>query len=323
MDTIAHALLGVAMGVVAQHFGAAEAGAGADATRQALLWGSIVAAQVPDLDLVTMLRDRLNHIRHHHGLTHSLAGAAVLSATVTAWACWQWPGAPFGTVYPWLLLAMVVGHLVPDWLTAFGTRLLLPFRGEFLALDWLAQSEPVMTMALAASVALAFYDWPRAHWWAGGGLILSTLFVAWRGFSHARVRRLVRREYARHYRVLRVSAHPHPWQLTRYEYIVDTPGLCHLGTAWLTGPVQEQVQHERTRPAPHWDAVVQDGRVAPILRFTRNPVVQARRLPDGGWLFGVTDFRGGCAFHFTITVDEHLQVRTARRAPLSKPIETV
>lgn len=318
MDTIAHALLGVAIGVVARHAGADGAGAAAQATGQALFWGCVVAAQVPDLDLVTMLRDRLNHIKHHHGLTHSLAGATVLAAAVAAWACWQWPGAPFAAVYPWILLAMVGGHLLPDWLTAFGTRLLLPFRGDFLALDWLAQSEPVLTAVLLAGDAMAFRDPLRGHLWAGAGLAAAVLFTAWRGYSHARIRAAIRRAYASRYHVLRVAAHPHPWQLTRYEYIVDTPGLCHLGSAWLDGRVEEHVRHERVRLTPQWDEVRQDSRVAGILRFTRNPVVQVRRLPEGGWLFGITDFRGGCAFHFTIIVDEHLRVLAARRAPLAE-----
>lgn len=309
---MAHALLGVALGVVAEHTGASGAGT---ATGQALFWGSVVAAQVPDLDLVTMLGDRLNHIRHHHGLTHSLAGSTILAAAVTAWASWQWPGAPFFTVYPWVLVSMILGHLVPDWLTAFGTRLLLPFRSDFLALDWLAQWEPVLVALLLGANTAALRDPQRGHLWAGGGLALATAFVLWRGYSHARICTAIHRAYAGRYQVVRVVAHPHPWQLTRYDYTVDTPESCHLGSAWLAGPVREQAQHRRTEPAPGWQAVTADRRVAPILRFTRNPLVRCRRLPDGGWQFRVMDFRGGCTFHFTITADERLRVRQARRTP--------
>jgi membrane-bound metal-dependent hydrolase YbcI (DUF457 family) len=323
MDTIAHALLGAAIGVVAQHVGAADAGGPSSPTGQALFWGSMIAAQAPDLDLVTMVRNRLNHIKHHHGLTHSLGGGSVLAAAVAGLACLVWPGASFAVLYPWMLLAMVGGHIVPDWLTPFGTRLLLPFRNKYFALDWLAQSEPFMTGVLLLSVVTSLRSAPAwAPLWAGAGLSVSVLFVLWRGYNHRRICLRVRRAYtARGYEVLRVVSQPHPWGVNRYSFTVDTPGFCHLGTAWLGGPVEEQSRVERPQPEPSFDAVAGDTRVAGILRFTRFPIVRARRQPEGGWLFEVSDFRGSCAFHFAIRADRHLKVHTASRAHLPTPSE--
>lgn len=313
MDTLAHALLGVAFGLVAQHTATADVGGAASATGQALFWGSIVAAQVPDLDLVTMVRSHLNQIRDHHGLTHSLPGALVLTALVAGWASLWWPGAAFTTLYPWLLLAMIGGHVVPDWLTAFGTRLLLPFRNDFLALDWLSQSEPVMTALLLVAVVGAYQDPARAATWAGAGLLAALLFVLWRGYNHRRICATLKRHYEAEGPVLRVATQPHPWGLTRYQYTVDTPDICHLGTAWTTGTVRERARVRRPSVVPSWRKVLHDGRVAGILRFTRNPIIRARRVANDHWLFEISDFRGGCTFHFTVTADNNLRVRGARR----------
>lgn len=171
-----------------------------------------------------------------------------------------------------------------------------------------------MTVALFAGIIGAFKDPARAPLWAGAGLAATVLFGLWRGWNHRRVCRMIHREYAARYDVLRVAAQPHPWGLTRYQYTVDTPGMCHLGSAWLGGPVREQMQVQRPDMAPTWNSIVDDWRVAGILRFTRNPIIKTRGLPQGGWVFEISDFRGGCAFHFAITTDKHLRVRTARRA---------
>lgn len=313
MDTLAHTLLGVAIGLVAQHTAAADLGGAASATGQALFWGSVVAAQVPDLDLITMVRSRLNHIRDHHGLTHSLPGAVVLAVLVAGWAWLWWPGAVWTRLVPWMLIAVIGGHVIPDWLTAFGTRLLLPFRNDFLALDWLAQTEPIMMALLLVAVTMAWRNPDHAAAWASAGLGASVLFVLWRGFNHRRIHAQLRRYYRSQGPVLRVSAQPHPWGLTRYQYTVDTPGICHLGSAWTAGNVREQARVRRPSLVPFWRKIAHDGRVARILRFTRNPIIRARRLSGDNWLFEISDFRGGCAFHFAVTADHKLRVQGARR----------
>lgn len=136
MDNVTHSLTGWMI---------ARAGM-KPAPRVALMM--IIAANIPDIDVVSGLGGALSYIQWHRSYTHSLA-CAPLMAFVPLLLVWR-----FSILYYGFSLIGVLSHLLLDWTNAYGIRLLLPFSGRWLRLDQTDIVDPwiltVFFLALAA-----------------------------------------------------------------------------------------------------------------------------------------------------------------------------
>ena len=124
MDNLTHSLTALAL---------SRAGLCRYAARPALIL--IVAANVPDIDVLSALAGPVRYMDYHRGLTHSLALMPVMAlfpallALLLARSRAGWRAA-----YA-LSLIGVASHLLLDWTNSYGIRLLLPFSGEWLHAD--------------------------------------------------------------------------------------------------------------------------------------------------------------------------------------------
>jgi inner membrane protein len=175
MDNLAHTLVGAALGrAVADRRvpGAAAIG--------------IVAGNAPDWAefLVTPApwapRAGVAYLVYHRGVTHSLLGAAVLTAALSSllglwlrWRArrradplpeWRWIAACVG--------AAVASHLYLDWQGSYGLRPLLPWNGRWYYADWVAIVDPFFWVVPLAALAWG----ARRHW--APALVFATLFGA-------------------------------------------------------------------------------------------------------------------------------------------------
>ena len=95
----------------------------------------MLAANAPDIDIVTLSGGPLNYRHYHRHLTHSLVAMPVMAIlpVILVWAVSRkplhWAGA--------FLAAMiaVASHLLLDFTNVYGIRLLLPFSAQWLHLD--------------------------------------------------------------------------------------------------------------------------------------------------------------------------------------------
>jgi inner membrane protein len=95
----------------------------------------LVAANAPDIDLITLSRGSFEYFHYHRAITHSLAAAPVLALVIAFLFCaldrsLRQLGVAFG-----LALAGVASHLLLDWTNAYGVRFLLPFSSHWYSLD--------------------------------------------------------------------------------------------------------------------------------------------------------------------------------------------
>lgn len=95
----------------------------------------LIAANIPDLDIVTRIAGPFEYLDQHRAISHSLLMAPVL-ATVAAAIVRFVGGKPLLWI-PAILTGLVgvVSHLLLDWTNTYGIRMLLPFSGEWLRLD--------------------------------------------------------------------------------------------------------------------------------------------------------------------------------------------
>lgn len=124
MDNLTHTLTGLAL---------SRAGLNRWYSRPALVL--IVAANVPDIDFVTVVRGPLTYFEWHRGITHSfllmpfLAMLPVLLACAIGRSMRGWKAAYV------LSFIGVASHLLLDWTNAYGVRFLLPFSSQWFRLD--------------------------------------------------------------------------------------------------------------------------------------------------------------------------------------------
>jgi inner membrane protein len=95
----------------------------------------ILAANAPDIDIVTASGGALNYLHYHRHLTHSLVAMPVMAllplllVRVVGRKPIRWWGA-FGAA-----MLAVASHLLLDLTNSYGIRLFLPFSSDWLRLD--------------------------------------------------------------------------------------------------------------------------------------------------------------------------------------------
>jgi inner membrane protein len=124
MDNLTHTLTGLAL---------SRAGLNRWYSRPALLL--ILAANIPDIDILTISRGTFNYFEEHRGITHAVVMMPVMALLPVLLVC------VIGrTTRGWkaayvLSLIGVASHLLLDWTNAYGIRLLFPFSSRWFRLD--------------------------------------------------------------------------------------------------------------------------------------------------------------------------------------------
>jgi inner membrane protein len=96
----------------------------------------IMAANAPDVDVVSWFGGSLTYLEYHRGITHSLVFLPATAALPTALVC-AFNRSLTGWRAAYVLSLMgVASHLMIDWTNAYAIRLLLPFSTAWLHLDW-------------------------------------------------------------------------------------------------------------------------------------------------------------------------------------------
>jgi inner membrane protein len=261
MDNITHGLLGAAIALLRPK----EEGPDGPATptEKAVLLGAILAAEAPDLDvLLSLLPDPMAYYTYHRGLTHSVLMAPVWALITTGIAKLIHRKARPGPVFGWSLAAVLVGHLLDDWLTGWGTRLLYPLSSVRYAVDWVPIVDLFYLVPLIVTVILALRR-PHLRKRLTIGLFAWLLLytVGYRGVTHHLVTEQVARAYAGK-PVARLQVSPDLFHPLRWRYAVDLGDRYEQGALLPGGPVQP----DRITPTHPGDPVVAAVRRAPELR---------------------------------------------------------
>jgi inner membrane protein len=124
MDNLTHSLTGLML---------SRAGLNRFYPRADLLL--IIAANIPDSDIVAIVRGPLFYFEQHRGITHSIAAMPVMAVLSVLLVC-----AIGRTMRGWLagwMIAMVgvASHLLLDWTNTYGIRMFQPFSSRWLHLD--------------------------------------------------------------------------------------------------------------------------------------------------------------------------------------------
>jgi inner membrane protein len=138
LDTGTHVVMGIALGGLAT----LDPAVGIDnPTAQAVMFGTIIGSQAPDLDTILKLRNNAKYIRNHRGITHSIPAIVLWSFLITGILTIFIPESNLLHLYLWTLLAIVL-HVFVDIFNAYGTQALRPFSKKWIALGIINTFDP-------------------------------------------------------------------------------------------------------------------------------------------------------------------------------------
>ena len=286
MDNVTHSLVGLMM-------------ARASGRNVAMM---VVAANLPDADVISWAGGTLTYLEYHRGILHSLSAAPFLALLVMllfrnrGWL-------------PYLAcLAGVLSHLLLDWTNVYGIRMLLPFSGKFLHLDMTDVVDPWILLTLLLSVAAP----------ALAGLVSSEIgdkkgTGAKRGWAWVALALLLTYEggrFAAHQRVLEVmgarlfngkpashlSAIPNRWTPVQWRgvaegdgYVVNVP--VDLSTEF--DPSEGRIDYA----SPPNEAALATRAFQVFSRFNQLPFWKVVKLPDETTEVQLIDLRFGTPEH--------------------------
>ena len=157
----------------------------------------MLAANIPDIDILGGFGDSVSYISIHRGYTHALLSSPVMALLTLGLVCGigrirpTWPS----FVASWLA---VLSHLLLDWTNVYGIRLALPFNTHWYHLDitdvvdpwiWLvlilALAAPALAALVGSEIASAKRQGPKKSW-AVFALVMLALYEGGRFASHER-----------------------------------------------------------------------------------------------------------------------------------------
>jgi inner membrane protein len=145
MDNVTHTLTGIALGQ-----------AGLKRKTRFALWALIIGSNLPDIDVISAIGGKLNYLKYHRGITHSLLGLTALAAILTAVIYALGRRAAEKRNSPalnlkWLFLVCWIAtgcHVLMDYTNQYGIRPFLPFSGRWVALDIMPIVGPYVLLLL-------------------------------------------------------------------------------------------------------------------------------------------------------------------------------
>ncbi len=196
-------------------------------------WILVLAANAPDIDIVTLAGGQLNYLNYHRHLTHSLAAWPVM-ALLPILLVRLFTRQPFRWLPAYAIsLVAVASHLLLDYTNAYGIRFLLPFSGRWFHLDTTAVVDlwiwAVLLVSLAGPVIARLVNTEigaRTKNAGRGFAIFALLFLVFynlgRGVLHARAAATLDSRIYAGATPLRVAALPGPVNPLAWRGLVET-----------------------------------------------------------------------------------------------------
>lgn len=138
MDTGTHVVMGLALGGIATLDPTVSVNS---ATTTAVIFGTLIGSQAPDLDTILKLSNNAHYIRNHRGITHSLPAVLLWPLIITGAIFLFFPEANLFPLWLWTFIGVIL-HVFVDIFNAYGTQALRPFSNKWVALGVINTFDP-------------------------------------------------------------------------------------------------------------------------------------------------------------------------------------
>ena len=268
----------------------------------------MLAANTPDIDVVSSFAGSAAYLDWHRGPTHGLPMLPLMAVLpVLAAGLWRRPAA-FSWAKAYLLSALgLLSHLMLDWTNIYGIRLLSPISNEWFRLDITSVVDPWLWLVLLLAVA-----WPllaglvsseiggRSK--AGAGIArfaiaFLLLYDLTRAVMHTRAVETLNSRIYPGGPPTQIAALPHIVNPLRWTGLVELPGrweMHALNLATEFDPAAGRLWYQAP-PSPELAAARRQEAFRVLERFSKTLLWQNMRLPEenGGSQVRATDLRFG------------------------------
>jgi len=194
----------------------------------AVLFGTVLGSQAPDLDGLLRFRSNAAYIRNHRGKSHSLPAVALWTTLITLGLALLFRGIPIAHLGLWVFIAVAL-HVFSDLFNTYGTQAFRPFTARWISWNIIHIFDPI----IFGGHLIAIFMWsvrvaPPAQIFTALYLLLA-LYYVWRTFVHFSVSRRVKLQdlgYSPDYRYMLIpTIHLNAWNVVKET----APGHYELG----------------------------------------------------------------------------------------------
>jgi membrane-bound metal-dependent hydrolase YbcI (DUF457 family) len=254
---------------------------------------AIVSGSIADIDLLSIWMGPAAFLFVHGRYTHSILGTLALATLVCGILRLLWWQRKEMTAAVAAAFSAAAVHLAMDTCQSAGVALWWPMNGHRVALDWLANLDPWILLALIAGIALPELlrlvggeigvkeKTPRGRSGAIAALAIIGFYTGVRAMMHSTaaaqmVQHTYKGELAR-----RVAAFPEPVSLFTWRGIVETESnLVHaevnVGPSGVFNPEVGTTIH-KPEPSAALDAALATNAARQFLRVARFPKANVER----------------------------------------------
>jgi len=138
LDTGTHVVMGIALGGIAT----LDPFVGSDIiTQEAVMLGTLIGSQAPDIDTFLKLKSNASYIRNHRGWTHSIPAIFLWPIVISLFIHSFIPGSDFSHLLLWTFIAVFL-HVFVDIFNGYGTQALRPITKKWIALGTINTFDP-------------------------------------------------------------------------------------------------------------------------------------------------------------------------------------
>jgi inner membrane protein len=159
LDTATHFVMGIALGGLAT---LDPEVANSAATAQAVMVGTILGSQAPDIDTILKLKNNAVYIRNHRGVTHSLPLVLLWPLLIAGFTHIIFPYSSLFHLWIWTFFAVFL-HVFVDIFNAYGTQALRPISNRWLALGIINTFDPFIFGIHVAGLLLWGFGLPPGY----------------------------------------------------------------------------------------------------------------------------------------------------------------
>lgn len=287
----------------------------------------ILAANAPDIDILTLVAGGLNYFHFHRHLTHSVLFSPVLAIALVAlyrlgMKIARRPPIPWLPAF-YVAFIGIASHLILDLTNNYGERLLLPFSGEWLAGDicsiydfWILAfflfcvAAPLLSKLVGGEIGAMKRQIYPSRGFAILALVFLLLYDGGRFILHQRALAILDARQYDGAAAIRVAAFPTPSNPFRWQGLAETGSAYRIYNLDLLGSFNPQdaqvaVKSENT---PEIDAANRTEPFQVMRDFSRFPVWRVVPLETGTQVM-LFDLR--FAFNAEALVDRSGKIETS------------
>ena len=291
----------------------------------------VLAANVPDIDMLAYIGGPLTGLEYHRGITHALALAPAM-AILPVIAVRLFSGKPMAWVRAWMIAMLgLLSHLFLDFTNSYGVRLGLPFTDAWFHLDAMYVADPYVLAALSIAVLAPALGrlvnseiGSTAATASGGGWAAAALLflAAWIGLRVSMQSRALAMVESRMYQgetPRRTAAWPTPFSPFVWAGYADCDSfqaLMDVNALQEFDPASAKIVY-RPENSPALEAARRTPELARFLAFAAFPITRITPASEveGGTRVEVSDARferqPSARFLLTIDVDPAFGIRKA------------